>query len=154
MRFYHSRVRVVQVVEFHGRRSKSRKIRIAIIPKISETKKSPKKNSKIFDQSEGWILKLKFRANFGRHLKACDSLMLKQVSERKSIGQFFTYTLFKIDFFSFFRLRCRFYFFVNSTWAPHSQIEFSTIEKGQLINSIKKTFGLRTENIPKNGRKP
>ena len=86
MRFYHSRVRVVQVVEFHGRRSKSRKIRIAIIPKISETKKSPKKNSKIFDQSEGWILKLKFRANFGRHLKACDSLMLKQVSERKSIG--------------------------------------------------------------------
>ena len=46
--------RVVQVVEFHGKRSKSRKIRIAIIPKISKRKKFAKKISKIFDQSEGW----------------------------------------------------------------------------------------------------
>ena len=54
--------RVVQVVEFHGKRSKSRKIRIAIILKVCKRKKFAKKISKMFDQSEGWILKFEFRA--------------------------------------------------------------------------------------------
>ena len=78
-------IRVFQVVEFRGKRSKSRKIRIANIFKISKRKKFAKKISKIFDQSEGWILKFEFRAKNGCHLKAYDSLISKQVSERKSI---------------------------------------------------------------------